>query len=341
MDYHAIWKDYIVDLQSYLGTAGYVDYTVTSGTETIYTGRAYKDAAGGCKVRLNELCADFLSNPVHFESEGWSGTNLGRAFALVVGTATAAEVTFVLDWSYDYGRAGRSADTNPASEPIDGKIDPRQWFVFSTYEGGVLTCRIRHSRGDFGSDFNDDFTVGAYERYISGEFEDVYGNWMFEPGEFVPGDDVQMRGEGEDWVNYTVVEPCTRYALYYRNAFGGWDSFLVGGNAKQTDGYERTTMRLDYDNGTRTARGRRDIVNAVTRNFTLVTGWLTDAQAARMHHLLGSVEVYLDDLTDGDTAPMPVVLTNSECEHKTYKGNGNALVNYTIMAELAQDMQRR
>lgn len=337
MDYQAIWKDYIVDLQSYLGTADFVGYTVTSGTETIYTGRAYKDAAGGCKVRLNELCADYLANPLSFAAEGFTSTDLCRAFALKVGTTTVAEVTFTLDWCYDYGRPTLGA----ASDPIDGKADPRQWLVYSTYDATELLVRTRASRGDFSADFNADFTVGEYTEEIDYSRAGSWGDLALQPGQFAEGTDIEIVDASGNTARYTVVSPCARYALYYRNAYGGWDSFLVGGNAKQTDGYERTSMQLDYDNGTRTARGRRDIVNAVTRNFTLVTGWLTDAQAARMHHLLGSVEVYLDDLTDGDAAPMPVVLTNSECVHKTYRGNGNALLNYTITAELAQDMQRR
>ncbi len=341
MDYQAIWKDYIVDLQSYLGTADFVDYTVTSGTETIYTGRAYKDAAGGCKVRLNELCADYLSNPISLNDHEFTPTDLGREFALKVGTTTAAEVEFVLDWSYDYERASRGLYLGPASEPIDGKIDPRGWLLYSTYAGGAITVRERHSRGDFSSDFNGDFAVGAYETRATFESEQSNGNLSFDPGNFGEGDDIEIEDANADIVRYTIAAPCSRYALYYRNAYGGWDTFLVGGNTKQVDGYERTTMRLDYDNGTRTARGRRDIVNAVTRRFTFVTGWLTDAQASRMHHLLGSVEVYLDDLADGDSDPTPIVITSTECEHKSYRSNGNALVNYTITAELAQDMQRR
>ena len=337
MDYQAIWKDYIVDLQSYLGTADYVDYSVTSGTETIYTGRAYKDAAGGCKVRLNELCADYLANPLSFAAEGFTATDLCRAFALKVGTAAVAEVTFALDWSYDYGRPA----SGPASDPIDGKIDPRQWLLFSAYDATELLVRSRVSRGDFSADFNADFTIGAYTEETVYSHAGSWGDLALRPGEFAEGADIEIEDTSGNTARYTVVAPCARYALYYRNAYGGWDSFLIAGNAKQTDGYERTSMQLDYDNRTRTARGRRDIVNAVARSFTLVSGWLTDAQAARMHHLLGSVEVYLDDLTDGDAAPMPVVLTNSECVHKTYRGNGNALVNYTITAELAQDMQRR
>ena len=98
-------------------------------------------------------------------------------------------------------------------------------------------------------------------------------------------------------------------------------------------------MKQRYNNAVRSERGTVEYLNEVTKRWTLRTGWLTDEQAARMHHVAGSVAVYLYDITDN--ALIPVVITDEQCEYKTYRGNGGRMVNYTIGVEVAQDMLRR
>ena len=73
--------------------------------------------------------------------------------------------------------------------------------------------------------------------------------------------------------------------------------------------------------------------------YELHPGTMTEAQAARMPHLLNSPEVYLEDMQAGRI--FPVVLTNTTSEHKTWANQGHKLVEYTIECELAQDRLRR
>ena len=49
--------------------------------------------------------------------------------------------------------------------------------------------------------------------------------------------------------------------------------------------------------------------------------------------------IKLYDITDGTL--QPVVITDTECQYKTFRGNGGKLTNYAITVELAQDMTRR
>ena len=58
-----------------------------------------------------------------------------------------------------------------------------------------------------------------------------------------------------------------------------------------------------------------------------------------MHHLLNSTEVYLYDILKDQM--IPVVLTNSTSEYKTYRNNGYKLFNYTIEVSYANDRIRR
>ena len=155
-------------------------------------------------------------------------------------------------------------------------------------------------------------------------------------------------------LRYKVIETCARYILYYVNAFGSWASMIVEGTAKETDEYTRTTYKRSYETDYETIRksvqprGTVELQNDYSKKFSLVTGWLTDEQAGRMHHLLGSTNVYLYDRQGSgwDNGPtvgefIPVVLTDSSCEYKTYRNQGARLVNYTIEATVAQNYLRR
>lgn len=76
----------------------------------------------------------------------------------------------------------------------------------------------------------------------------------------------------------------------------------------------------------------------ITRQWQLGSGKLTDMEAMRMHHLLGSTEVYLYDIAEG--AFYPVTLSDN-CEYKTFKNQGGKAILYTFTATLAQRMHRK
>ena len=53
-----IWKDRVIDL----GAAS-VEFRITSGGNTIYSGKSIaRPGEANAKVRINDICADFLSN---------------------------------------------------------------------------------------------------------------------------------------------------------------------------------------------------------------------------------------------------------------------------------------
>jgi hypothetical protein len=62
-------------------------------------------------------------------------------------------------------------------------------------------------------------------------------------------------------------------------------------------------------------------------------------EAAKMHHLLGSTEVYLYDLEKDRM--IPVVITDNECKYKTFQNEGGKLVEYEINVKVAKQMIRR
>lgn len=311
----SIWKDYEVSF----GNIAETDYTIEiPGTGTIFAGHAVRrpDQAQ-LTVRINDVCADYLLHTIPATASAVS-TPEASAVTFTVkdgGGTTVDSVQFVADWSHDY-------DHTPSAlaDPVNGRVSAAQALIFSVLGTSGQTVVL-----DYGGS-TQNVTVSA-----SGGPVQVVSLPL---SSYVGLEAVTAAGK-----TYKVVPACHRFALVYVNAFGGWDTLLMEGRCSETDGYDRHTMRQRYDNAVRSARGTVEYANEVTRRWTLRTGWLTDAQSFRMHHVLGSTHVYLYDIEAG--VLVPVVITDQACDYKTYKGNGGRLTQYAITAELAQDITRR
>lgn len=125
-----------------------------------------------------------------------------------------------------------------------------------------------------------------------------------------------------------------KYALYYLNRYGGWDSFLIEGKTTKKDTYKNYFTENKYNNNT-IQFGKKVYHNTITTTYTFNTGWLNDKQSERLaFNLLSSNMVYLHDL-ENDTIK-PVLITNTETDYKTFRNQGNKLCSYTISLECSQ-----
>lgn len=336
-----IWKDKFVNL----GEHESMDFCIrVNGTSTpiIYRGKAYRrPGETDVMVKVNDICADYMQNVLPTLDQS-TFTDLTFPLKFYVqrmnnGSWVTAEMAeFLNDWSYDYGY---NATTMGMSFPVNGHIDARQWLVYTALNASSITATLTFTDGttasviipvaisdDFNADFNNDFARSVRS---AGS-----GTAVFDLSEWSNVASVTINGKTWD-----VVSDCKEYALYYVNAYGGWDSLLIEGNTTQMDSLTRHTRAMEYDNRDIKNRGRQNYVNEISKTFTMHTTWLSDNESARMHHLLNSPEVYLCNINTGDM--IPVILNNSTTEYKTYKGNGGRLVNYTIEATIAQDRIRR
>lgn len=331
-----IWKDYYVSL----GSADPIEYRILCNDEVIYSGKAWKRPGHPTnEIRINDICADYLKNvlPSLVEEFTPAGhptfvveTFSGSAWSQV------ASVQFYNDWSYDY-------DFNPAtmglSFPINRKVDSRQWIVHSAYNASSIRADITLKDGtsffiiipveispSFNADFNSDFAKEVRSAQT--------GTAVFNLSEYGNIKSVKI-----DKVTYEMVEGCNRYALYYVNAHGGWDSLLIEGNHSEVDNLTRHNREVEYDNRSIQNRGRQNYVNEISKTLTLHTSWMSDEESSRMHHLLNSTEVYLYDINKDEM--IPVVLKNGTTEYKTYRSNGHKLFNYTIEVSYANYRIRR
>ena len=332
-----IWKDYYVNL----GTADSVQFRILVGNDVIYTGKAFKrPGKANNEIRINDICADYLEN-VFPDLIGTTFT-VGEYVTFVIQTlsgsswTTKASVQFDNNWSYEH-------DYNPArqgmSVPVNGHIDIRQWVVFTAYNASTIDATITLANGNsffvlipvaisngFNADYNNDFSKSVRSSQT--------GTAVFDLSQW---GDVKSLTIGNKV--FKVVNGCSRYALYYVNAYGGWDSLLIEGNHSFSDNLTRHTRETEYDNRNIQNRGVHNYVNEIAKTMTLHTSWLSDEESARMHHLLNSTEVYLGDIVTGQM--IPVILTDTRTDYKTYKGNGGRLVNYTINVTIAQERIRR
>jgi len=318
-----IWKDYAVDLGTTDGQA-FTIYDASDNTgNVIYKGKAYiKPGETNATVRVNDICADYLKQLITADLSASSAVYTGdtdvpatRAFSLYVGTTRIANWVMYLNWEYKDGNIDKLNKT--ANDPITGRIQTGMKGPFSLLSMAT-SVYVTYSAGTGGGVFS-------------------YGRAPFNLFYRASGSRLTLSASNAS-VAYQVIPKCHRYALYYVNELGGVDVLVIEGKWTMKDSYKRDTFKQTYGNGGTIYRGEVDYHNDITRTWELHTGWLTDAEAGRMRHLLGSTLVFLCDCDD-DYALHPVIITNADCPYKHRRWDG--MIEYGINVELARDITRR
>lgn len=343
-----VWKDYILDYDGSEYPSIEFSLRVGSSSDPFYTGKAFPNPATDfINVRVNDLCRDYLSQSLP-SPDSWAEFTETEETALAERTfhysdnaaAHDAEITFRMDYSYE------GMPENYLSKPITGEVDNGHPLIL-TLSGIAPAATLLFNDGSTTSVDLGGAVEGCKNYALNlanhpGLVKVTIGDLVYN---VVPADRLADFNDDYDAsfliADTKTLKSCCRYALYYVNAHGGWDSLLVKGSAKQTDNYTRGTYRTTCVNGQAATlqRGKVNNVNAISRKFVLNTGWLGDGSCAKMHHLLGSTQVYLYDVVDH--LMIPVVLTDTSCEYKSYRTNGDKLCSYSINAEVAADMERR
>lgn len=322
-----IWRDYLVTIP-YNSGSPYTDYVLKKAGTTVYQGRAYNrpnPSTGAfdqaATVLVNELVRDYLKQSfapdLHQQTDNWTPGFAG-AFTLEAGGSTLMSDTFYLDWSYDYGR---SIPRDSMHDPVDFRLDGRQRFL-RTVAGSVASLVFTFDQGS-------PLTLYPY----------ADSNVMITLGDLAtPPSTVTVEG-----MTYSIDQSgCKgRYVLHYVNAYGGWDCLVMDGEPVEVASYDRRRMKRDASNSNADAmeRGTVDYADLITRSWSLRTGLLTADQSERMHHLLGSTLVCLEDLSDGMV--YPVVLDDASAEWRTAQGNAGKPVQWAIAVTLALPRERR
>lgn len=331
-----IWKDYdvLLDLYSPASPLAFMVEAERDGLyQTLYYGHNYLRPGDAVNtVRINDIVATELTRGLSFLGE------TDNPFVEVLVSQeepgdgsfhNVVEEGFFADWSYD---PDFNYLTDALNVPICPLLVPGQ-MVPHTYHNDVINVpftitQSSEDTGQYNDDFNLDFAIMGEETVI----EHIPNGGAFQTAWLDLGDYPTASAVVTGPNSYKVV--CGQYALYYVNAYGGWDTMAILGKVKREDGVTHHTTDQLYKNTKTSNRGRVNYVNELTTKFTFYTHYLTNEQSARMHHLLNSPTVYLHDVAKGHV--WPIVLTGNSNERKQ-----NGLQQYAIEAELAQNRIRR
>ena len=312
-----IWKDFTV----VLGSADSIAYTIETDGVVIYSGIAVKRPGDTLtRATINNICAAYLHQTLPtLTLQGASAAPYVKTFDVKASGQLITSIEFVMDYSYDYGLLGHA---HSLSDPVDGVIDYRMPLLRTNADSSYLIYR------------KNVITNQGYNSSLS----DAVGNYVRITGTKDLNFDITFEGTS-DVTRYSVRDTCAKYALYYVNAFGGWDALVMQGTPKHSEDIKRYNVQKSYDNSESRARGLHNYTNEITPKWALKTALLTDEQSARMHHLLGSTMVYLYDIETAEV--LPVVITDNSIEYKTFKNNNRQRAQYTINVQLAAERLRR
>ena len=317
-----LWYDIIVDL----GTASSYEFTVydasTNPETLIYTGIAFrKPGATHVYVKINDIIKDYLHQELKsgavpiFKPFSVYANNTQKAYKNVVLCMDYQTPESTIMWLANRPVTGRIQVGTPI--PVT-KLTAASEEVLINYKAGSSTTRV--SLGTF-----------ADSRNILQTCASGYDSAVVFPR-------YSLTDHTEEGFNLTIVPLCHRWQLYYQNMVGGIDCLVIEGKSVMRDKFGRTVISRAYDNNATPIHnaGKAVIDTDVTRTWELHTGWLTDAEAGRMGHLLGSPLVYLYDCVSG--VYYPVIMKSDEYQEKVTRYDG--MIQYTINVELAETMKR-
>lgn len=323
-----IWRDYYVNL----GSGEKAQWTIWAPNGTIiYNGTAFRrPGESSIRVKVNDICAAWMRTPAAKE---WKYPN----FIIQNGLSASEEVSFLYDWSYD---PNHDTLTQGMLAPISTHLSRAQLLAFSQYKSDDIDATLYMSDGTTKDVVITADTEAHYITRFGFAFSLPYG----QPQVFNIVTELEGNGMTDviaiefNGIRYDIDDTCSRYALYYMNAYGGWETLLLRGRVSFSETYQRRTYLKDYDNGDMTARGDVNFMNESDTDIVLRTGWLTDEGAGNIHHLTGSTWVYLYDMEDGVFTPL--VLTDSSVDKKSYRGEGGQLISCTINGRIARERIR-
>ena len=131
---------------------------------------------------------------------------------------------------------------------------------------------------------------------------------------------------------------CGYGALYYSNALGGWDSFLIEGRVTKKAAFTKYNIDNKFIANT-LEFGHRTLNNTISESWELQTQYLTDEESKTLcDNLYGSNNVYYHDFATNTI--VPVTINDTSITYKTYKNQGKKYFMHTITVKNAQDHQR-
>jgi hypothetical protein len=315
-----VWKDTTISIQSSY-TGNVYEIIDNEDDSVIYAGViSMLPNSTNSVIYINNIVRNYLNSTIGTLSNGIKIIKkYVKTVTVKIGDKGIATYRIYNDWSYD----------NPTSQlscsyPIRKLLDSRQYFLYSLFNSNKTEEDLQIYLNIYTTGNTLNYTVP-----ISPIVQIVTCNKL---KNIDNPTSVRILSDV-----YTVQKTCYDYCLYYVNAYGGWDSLLIQGNSKKNDKITSSYYNKSYNNTT-TAFGKVKYNNLINTTYTLFTDWFTDEEQSKLHHLLESTEVYLHDLNND--VVIPVVITNTNCEWKTFSNNGKKKFYNEIIVESSQEKIR-
>lgn len=315
-----VWKDEYFVFPSEYGDI--VDYKINIGNETIYSGKVMKyPDAEDVSINITKMIRSYLNSEINNISTT-KIQNYIKEFSIIVDDKVIGRYNIYNDWSYT-DNVYKLWNQPIKSEVGVGQLLPISIMNIDNSDVVTLTEEVIRN-GNVVSTMISSYAPKQMFLKVSN-----LSNLM--------GGDIYRVKVDNEILNYKVID-CKDYCLYFTNSYGAFDSMLVKGNSKQTDKINSQYYNKFFNN-TLTDFEKKKYINIIKTEYVLYTDYFDDEQQSKFHNLLESVEVYLHDLKNNII--LPVNITNTNCEYKTFTNNGRQKFNNTINVELSQEKIRQ
>lgn len=320
-----------------------LDHTSTSPQEEV-EGILYDGLIlGGFYIQnLNEILSQYVNpNSITFESSLQENSDAIKSFYIYYTsdnwqTFTSDAVNIIYDWSYETDMRIE------LSAPISNLLDVRQYLLYTVHPLRFQLSLIARTGNIVQDSYVLDKSINYnYVKYLPdidewpGEFNFDYSyDYFVTSNSLIPGTFAEFT-IGID--KFIVAHTCYRYCIYYFNQYGGWDSILFAGKTIQNDNLSRLSYKKNYVAAS-TEFNKVNYLTTIQENWQLNTSFLDDLRSQKMINMMASNCLYLHDLEENKI--IPINITNSRCEHKTYKNQGRKLYTYTIEVSASQPKYR-
>lgn len=343
--YRCIWVD-IPPSSSMPGSTVGQDfvYRLKVGSKVIYEGVSVATASNRYPRMINipRIVESYIKSETYntYDYDNWNtimGSEVVELYKVEGDTETIVGVyPFWNDWS---GSLTYYMGNKVLNDPINCRGN--RWMFpinFCTYTSNISTADYKVTQIRMNGTVDGTYDFGDYEGFGVYPFDFNYdqGTSNCKTLIYKNGNDVLFEYD---------MDCCGFGALYYRNRYGAWDSFLIEGNVRKKEAYTRNQYRTEgltgnvYDSMfSKTTEG----VDIVT-SYEAETGWLTEEESQRLvYHLLSSPIVYFQEIDPhrermeaDDISYIAVNITNTASEYKKFR-NGRKMVRYTITFEKSQ-----
>lgn len=277
------------------------------GSGTVYNKTLYRAPnSSDIKIDVNRILESYVGAS-DLPTTGVNKDVTRSALSATLSTSQdSAQVVVLNDWSYVLRN-----NYSILSNPINTTVAYGQYFPISLFCPTGTAVSVRYTKPDGSS---HTISTGAVKgQILDGMIRiDERGTWNI------------------NGINYTVVE--CNYVLYYYNKWGGWDSLPVTGVILPSHDYERSTI------------GPRRLVTKDysvigSKKYELHTGILLDEQAKEIDNLIGSVKLYLQDVST--TTLVPVRVVDGSTQVKSYKNQSRQFPMYTFNVQEIESKKRK